>query len=345
MKRTLKVLLIFDYPNPPPKESWDEVLATEDLKCEHEVTEALRTLGHEVRVLGIHDRIEPLIEEVREHPPEIVFNLAEAFAEDREHEASIAGLLEMLRVPYTGCRPGSLTICRHKAFTKRILTPHRIHVPTSILFLRGQPVKSLRPLKFPVFVKPLGLEGSDGIAQSSFAETPEACLERVRFLHDNLQTDALVEEYIDGRECYSGVLGIERLKVLPLREMVFTKFPEERPKFASFKAKWDEAFRKRWGIENTFAVAMPDGLETKIARLSRTVFRALQLEGCARLDLRITPENVVYLIEVNPNPGLASDDEIAQAAAKAGIPYPQLIQQIVGFGLQRSRIRAGTASQ
>lgn len=345
MKRTLKVLLIFDYPNPAPRESWDEVLATEDLKCEREVAEALRGLGHEVRVLGIHDRIEPLIDEVREHPPEIVFNLAEAFREDREHEASIAGLLEMLGVAYTGCRPGSLTICRHKAFTKRILTPHRIHVPSSILFLRGQPMRSLRPLKFPVFVKPLGLEGSDGIAQSSFAESAEACLERVRFLHESLQTHALVEEYIDGRECYSGVIGVERLKVLPLREMVFTKFPEERPKFASFKAKWDESFRKRWGIENTFAVEVPDGVEEKIARLSRTVFRALQLEGCARLDLRITPENMVYVIEVNPNPGLASDDEIAQAAAKAGIPYPQLIQQIVSFGLQRSRIRAGTASQ
>jgi D-alanine-D-alanine ligase len=191
-----------------------------------------------------------------------------------------------------------------------------------------------------VFVKPLGLEGSDGIAQSSFAETEEACRERVRFLHESLQTDALVEEYIDGRECYSGVLGVDRLRVLPLREMVFTKFPEERPKFATFKAKWDETFRKRWGIENTFAVALPNGLEARIARISRTVFRALELEGCARVDLRITGANEIYVIEVNPNPALAADDEIAQAAAKAGVTYPQLIQQIVNFGLQRSRFGA-----
>jgi len=301
--------------------------------------ETLKKLGHEVRVLGIHDRIDPLVDEIRAHPPDIVFNLVEAFAEDREHEANVAGLLDMLGVPYTGCRPASLTICRHKAFTKRILAPHRIRVPGSVLLLRGQTKRSLGPLKFPAFVKPLGLEGSDGIAKSSFAETAEACFERVRFLHESLQTDALIEEYIDGRECYSGVLGVERLRVLPLREMVFTKFPEERPKFASFKAKWDEAFRKRWGIENTFAADLPDGLENKIARISRTVFRALELEGCARIDLRITAENEIYVIEVNPNPSLASDDEIAQAAAKVGIAYPVLVQQLVEFGLHRSRFR------
>jgi len=338
MRSALKVLLIFDFPNPPP-EDFTEVLALDDSKCERDVYEALRELGHEVRLLGIHDRIDPLIHEIRANPPHVVFNLAEAFAHDREHEANIAGLLEMLGVPYTGCRPASLTICRHKAFTKRILAPHRIRVPGSVLFLRGQPLRSLRPLAFPVFVKPLGLEGSDGIAQSSFAENAEACLERVRFLHESLHTDALVEEYVDGRECYSGVLGIDRLRVLPLREMVFTKFPEERPRFATFKAKWDEGFRKRWGIENTFAVELADGLEPKIARISRTVFRALQLEGCARVDLRVTAQNEIYVIEVNPNPGLAKDDEIAESAAKAGIPYPQLIQRIVSFGLQRSKFR------
>lgn len=338
MRRALKVLVIFDYPNRPPEgDDYTEVFALDAWKCEHDVVDALRTLGHEVRALGIHDRIDPLIAEIRAHPPDVVFNLVEAFAEDRWHEANIAGLLELLGVPYTGCRPASLTICRHKAFTKRVLAPHRIRAPGSIVFLRGQAKPSLRPLKFPVFVKPLGLEGSDGIAKSSFAETAEACLERVRFLHESLQTDALVEEYIDGRECYSGVLGVERLRVLPLREMVFTKFPEERPKFASFKAKWDEPFRKRWGIENTFAADLPDWLEKKIARISRTVFRALELEGCARIDLRITAANEIYLIEVNPNPNLASDDEIALAAAKAGIDYSQLIQQIVDYGLQRSR--------
>ncbi len=339
MKRALRILVIFDFPNPLPEEDYEEILALEDSTCERNVVEALRGLGHEVRVLGIHDQIDPLIAEIRAHPPDIVFNLAEAFAHDREHEANIVGLLEMLGVPYTGCRPGSLTICRHKAFTQRVLTPHRIRVPRSVLFLRGQKNPGLHPLDFPVLVKPLGLEGSDGIAQRSFVENAEDCLERVRFLHENLRTDALVEEYIDGRECYSGVIGVDRLRVLPLREMVFTKFPEERPKFATFKSKWDDGFRKRWGIENTFATDLPEPLVKKIARISRTVFHALQLEGCARIDLRITSQNEIYVIEVNPNPSLAEDDEIAAAAAKVGISYPQLVSRILAFGLQRSRFR------
>ena len=196
------------------------------------------------------------------------------------------------------------------------------------------------PLRFPVFVKPLGLEGSDGIAQSSFAETDEACRERVRFLHESLQTDALVEEYIDGRECYSGVLGVDRLRVLPLREMVFTKFPEERPKFATFKAKWDDGFRKRWGIENTFAAALPDGLEARIARISRTVFRALELEGCARVDLRITARerDLRDRSESQPQPRRRRRDRACRRQGRRRLP--QLIQQIVNFGMQRARFGA-----
>ena len=339
--KKLDVLVIFDYPNPAPADGWESVIALESWKCERDVVQALRELGHEVRILGIHDRIESLVEEIRRVRPDVVFNLAEAFDDEREHEANVAGLLELLGVPYTGCRAASLALCRHKAFTKRILSPHRIRVPGFIVITRGNAKRSLKPLRFPVFVKPLGLEGSDGIAQSSFAEDEKACLERVRFLHENLHTDALVEEYIDGRECYSGVLGVDRLRVLPLREMVFTNFPEERPRFATFKAKWDDAFRKRWGIQNTFAEALPDGLERKIATLSRTSFRALQLEGYARIDLRLTPEGEIYVIEVNPNPSLAMDDEIAEAAKKAGIGYPQLVQTILGYGLARSKFAGG----
>jgi len=337
MKKELQVLVIFDYPNPPPQDGWESVIELDGWKCERSVHHALVGLGHTVRLLGIHDRIDPLVEEIREHPPDVVFNLAEAFANNREHEANLVGLLELLKLPYTGCRPASLTICRHKAFTKRILTPHRIRVPASILILRGQRRRSVKSLRFPVIVKPLGLEGSDGIAQRAFAETPEACLERVQFLHENLGTDALVEEYIEGRELYSGVLGNDRLRVLPLREMVFDNFPEERPRFATFKAKWDDAFRTRWGIKNTFATPLANGLEPRIGRISRTAFRALQLEGYARVDLRLTAQNEIYVIEVNPNPSLAEDDEIALAADRAGIAYPQLVQQILSYGVARSR--------
>jgi len=334
MKQKLKVLVIFDVPERPTSSDYANHFRPEDWKNDQEIINALKKLGHDVRLLGIYDRIRPLITEIRRHPPDIVFNLLESFANDRKHESNIAGLLDLLNVRYTGSSPVSLTICRNKLFTKRILAPHRIKVPRSVVFPLGKLNRSLKQLKFPVFVKPLGQEGSDGIAQSSFAESPEACRERVRFLHENLKTDALVEEYIEGRELYASVIGNERLRILPLREMIFTEFPEERPKFATFKAKWDEEFRKKWGIQNTFAQPLPADIEQKIAHISRTAFRALNLRGYGRLDLRITPENEIYVIEVNPNPALNREDELAQSALKAKITYTQLIQRILMLGYQ-----------
>lgn len=334
MKKPLHVLVLFDYPNSAPTNGgWQKVLAEDGWSCERNVVEALRELGHEPHVLGLHDSIDPLLAEVKERRPDVVFNLLEAFDEDRRHEANVAGLLELLGVPYTGSRPACLAVCRNKALAKRVLALHRIRLPSSVTFIRGEKPRSLKPLRFPVFVKPLGLEASDGIAQSSFAETPEACLERVHFLHESLETDALVEEFIDGREFYSGVLGNDRLRVLPLREMVFDNFPEERPRFATAKAKWDLGFRERWGIRNTFARALPAEVERRIARISAIAYRALDLKGYGRVDLRVGEDGEVTLLEVNPNPNLAADDEIAEAARKANVPYPQLIQQILVAGL------------
>lgn len=332
MKQKLKVLIIFDMPERPTSSDWAEHFRPEDWKNDQEIIKAVKKAGHEVRLLGIHDRIRPLITEIRRHPPDIVFNLLEVFNNDRKHESNMAGLLEMLNVRYTGSDAATLSICRNKLFAKRILAPHRIKVPRSVVFPPGKLNRSLKNLKFPVFVKPLGQEGSEGIAEHSFAENTGACLERVKFLHENMRTDALVEEYIEGRELYASVIGNQRLRVLPLREMIWTEFPEEKPKFASFKAKWDEGFRKKWGIQNTFAAPLPNGLEKKISHISRTAFRALNLKGYGRLDLRITPKNEIYVIEVNPNPALNREDELAQSAGKGKIPYSQLMQRILLLG-------------
>ncbi len=337
MIRRLKVLVIFDTPTRPTGPDFAALFNPEDWKPEQDVIDALKKLGHEVRLLGLFDQIRPLMIEIRRHPPDIVLNLLESLAHERSHESNIAGLLDLLNVPYTGSRPVSLNLCRNKLFAKRILSPHRIKVPRAVVFPLGHLNRSIKHLKFPIFVKPLGLEGSDGIAQSSFVENTASLLERVRFLHAHFQADAIVEEYIEGRELYASVLGNQRLRVLPLREIVFTAFPEERPKFATYKAKWDEAFRQKWGIQNTFAAPLPEGTEKKIAQISRLAFRALQLRGYGRLDLRLTPQNEVYVIEVNPNPSLARDDELAQAAIKAKIPYPQLIQRLLTLGLQSTR--------
>mgnify|MGYP002383931045 CR=1 FL=1 len=150
-----------------------------------------------------------------------------------------------------------------------------------------------------------------------------------------VEVDALAEEYIEGREIYAGVLGLEKLTALPLREMLFTNFPEDKPKFATFHAKWNTEFRKKWGIKNTFAKNIDEKVEAEIEEISKTAFRALGLSGFARLDLRLTDKNEVYVIEVNPNPNISNDDEIAYAAQKLGIPYDQLIQKILDYGKRK----------
>jgi D-alanine-D-alanine ligase len=159
----------------------------------------------------------------------------------------------------------------------------------------------------------------------------------VKTIHSHFMTDAIAEEYIEGREIYASVIGSRRLEVLPLREMIFRNFPEGKPRFATFEAKWDSEFRKKWGITNTFAHPMDKAPERKISRVARAAFRALGLSGYARLDLRLTENNDVYVIEVNPNPNLSNDDDFAYAAQRVNISYMQLIIKIVNWGLREVR--------
>jgi D-alanine-D-alanine ligase len=179
-------------------------------------------------------------------------------------------------------------------------------------------------------------EGSEGISQDSFCENEEAVLRQVRHLHGKYECDAYVEEYIEGREIYASVLGNNRLTVLPLREMVFKKMPENAPRFATFQAKWDEAFRKEMGIKSVFPGKLDEFLVREIEQVSRQAYRSLGLRGCGRLDMRVTPNNEVFVLEVNPNPNLAPDDEVAQSALKAGLSYPLLIQKLLSLALREA---------
>ncbi|PCJ52296.1 MAG: hypothetical protein COA79_24520 [Planctomycetota bacterium] len=335
-KKKLKILMPFDFPFDPatlPDENYGAHLPPEDWRAEHKVILAIKKCGHEAIPFAVHNKIQPLINKIRDDKPDVIFNMLECFDNDRRHESNFAGLLDLMGVPFTGCPPVSMTLCRNKFFTKRILAPHRIKFPKSVIFPLGITNRSLKKLEYPLFIKPLGQEGSDGITQSSFAETESACLSRVKFIHDSLEVDVLVEEYIEGREIYASVLGNDRLRVLPLREMIFSKFPEDKPKFATFKAKWDEDFRKKWGIKNTMASNIPEDVEKRIKKISRTTYKALGLSGYGRLDIRLTPDNEIYVIEVNPNPNVSDDDELALSAKKANIPYHKLIGKIINLAL------------
>jgi D-alanine-D-alanine ligase len=325
----LKVLLLFDLSIRIKPEEFDEYLKTEDWKSEADILRSLRKLGHEVRLFGLHDDIRPLIDELERDRPDLVFNLCEAFAGNRDFEPHIPSLLELMRVPYTGAGVTALRVCKDKGLTKKILSHHHIHVPRFVVARKSKPVVRLGRFAYPAFIKPLKLEASEGISQYSLADNEKDAIERIRFVNEKLGVDAIVEEYIDGRELYVSVIGNDRLSVFPSREMFFREVPEGEPKFATFRAKWDDAYRKKWGIETAPAAAIDSVLAARIDRVCRKAYRILQLRGYGRIDLRLTPKGEVVLIEANPNPSIGRDDDFPLSAKAAGISYSRLISKIV----------------
>jgi D-alanine-D-alanine ligase len=335
MRKKLEVLVLIDVPSPPPKDhDFSEELKTEDWKTEAGVIRALKKLRHEVRMLGIYDDPGAILAEIKTRPPDVVFNLAEEFNKRSAYDRNVAALLQMMDVRYTGTGPTGLTLCKNKGMAKEILAYHRIESPDFSVFPPGALIRRPKQLNFPLFIKPLKDEASYGISQESFVETDQAFEDRVRFIHESMNQEAIAEEYIEGRELYVSILGNRQLQVLPIREVIFSKVPEDRPRFATFKAKWDEAYRDRWGIQNTFAKDIPEGMATKIARVCKKVYRVLHIWGYGRIDLRLTQDNRIVILEANPNPGLALDDEFAPSALNAGMTYEHLLQRILRLALQ-----------
>lgn len=327
----MKVLILFDvaYRNAAAETFSPEALKEEDKPTEADVLACLQRLGHEVDTLAVFDDVACIVDKLKSFTPEVVFNLTESFHCNRANEPNIPALLELMRVKYTGARPDGLMLCKDKALAKKVLAYHRVRVPHFVISPEQRPLKHLRRFVYPAFVKPVGEESSDGIAKASFAKSEEEALERARFIHEKFHCDALIEEYIDGRELYLSVLGNRKLTVLPPREIFFHDVPDETPKFATFKAKWDDTYRKKWGIQNGPATELPPGVDEKLARLARKVYRVLKIRGFGRVDVRLTQAGEIVVIEANPNPSLACEDDFAQSASTAGLPYDVLIQKIL----------------
>ena len=338
MKRKLKVLALFDAIAPTTlDQDLSAELKTEDWKTEANVLGALRELGHGTEHLAIFDDLDLLRQKLRGFEPDVIFNLADQFKNNRAFDQNIVSFLEMHGVPFTGCSSTGLTLCKHKGISKKILGYHRIRVPEFVTIARGKRIGRPKRLRFPILVKPLKEEASYGIAQASFVETDEQFKERVQFIHEKCDNDVIAEEYVEGRELYVSILGNHRLQVFPIRELVFKEVPPDEPKIATYKAKWDEEYRKRWGLRNRFAEGLDPAVAGRIEQICKRIYRLLTIDGYARLDLRVSPGNEVYFIEANPNPILAEDEDFAQSALKANVPYSHLIDRIIRLGLSAVR--------
>ncbi len=312
-------------------------MQTEDWKTEAHLLKALAALEHTTEHLAIFDDLHLLRDKIESFAPDVLFNLVDQFKNNRGFDQNIVSFFEMQDIPFTGCGSTGLLLSKHKGISKKILSYHHIHVPEFVVIPRGQRIGRPRRLKFPLVVKPTKEEASLGISQASFVESDEQFRERVAFLHEKYDADVIAEQYVDGRELYVSVLGNQRLTVFPIRELVFREVPANEPKMATYNAKWDEAYRKRKGLENQFAEGLEPAVVAQIEETSRRIYRLLTIDGYARIDFRLTATNELYFIEANPNPHLAEDEDFAQSAAKAGVSYPQLIERIIRVGMKTVR--------
>jgi D-alanine-D-alanine ligase len=307
---------------------------------EFDVCETMRTMGHTVVQLGVKDDLSPVRKAIADHAPHIIFNLLESFHDVGAFDQHVASFLELLRVPYTGCNPRGLTLARDKALSKTLLAYHRIPVPDFIVVRRGRRVRRPKKLGFPLIVKSLTQEASIGISRASVVDDDERLQERVRFIHQSIGTDAIVEQFIGGRELYVGILGNQRLEVFPVWELRWDKMPEDGRLIMTDRAKWNTNYQKKYGVMTGPAdISAEDG--AKLRRLCKRIYRTLDLSGYARIDLRMDEAGRVYVLEANPNPQLAYGEDFAESAEHGGISYEALLQKILNCGLSWRPERLG----
>jgi D-alanine-D-alanine ligase len=334
MKRLRVLVLTHEDLVPPDSLDGFEPKEIQVWKKEYDVARGLRALGHEVQVLGVSHDLLPIRQHVEGFRPHVVFHLLMEFQDVAVYQAHVVSYLELLRVPYAGCNPRGLLIARDKALSKKILRYHRIPVPGFTVFRSGHAIRVPKGLSYPAIVKSVDEEASLGISQASVVQDEERLRERIAFVHRRIGSDAIVEQYIQGRELTVSVIGNERLQTFPIWELFFDNLPPGSKPIATERAKWDRDYQLRAGIATGPAEGLPEGLAAIIAHLAKRTYRALGLSGYARVDLRLSDDGRVWVLEANPNPDLRSEEDFAASAAEAGISYPKLLHRIVSLGIR-----------
>ncbi len=303
-----------------------------------QLDQALRNGGHEPRRVMVDAAVEPVVHELTSDRPDIVINLAESFAGKSALESSVAGLLNLIDLRYTGSSPAGLMVAGDKTLSKKVLLFHGIKTPQFVTVYRGM-VDWAGDVDFPLIVKPPQEDASLGITHKSIVRDVKELLEKIAELQSEYQQPALAEQFVEGREFYVGVLGNANARALPIIELDFSRFPADRPRIASWAAKWgDEGDSKGAefeGSESIFPDNLPDELRAKMQKVAVEAFHALRLRDYARVDMRVTDAGDVFVIEVNPNCYLEAKSEFARAAERDGLPYDALIAQIVELAAAR----------
>jgi D-alanine-D-alanine ligase len=302
-----------------------------------QLSDALGRLGHEVQPVEVDKRVEPLVSALRQWEPDLIVNIAESFQGKSALESNVAALLNLMGMRYTGSSPAGLILAGDKILAKKMLTFHGIATPRFATVYRGA-LDWVEELHFPVIVKPPQEDASVGLTSASVVRDLKQLLEQMDALQSEFEQPVLVEEFIDGREFYVGVLGNANARALPVIELDFSKFPKDRPQMASWEAKWgddDGGGAEFEGTRSIFPEDLSEELTERLHKVAVDAFHALRLRDYGRIDLRMNDVGEVFVIEVNPNCYLERDSEFARAAAHGGLQYDALIERIVELAAAR----------
>src|SRR5437762_669393 len=341
MGDTLKVAVLYDVWEEEDTSEPEAAQAGRKRKVKEdreEIFDALGKLGHEPSYYVLDGRPQSL-HGLTKCGADLVFNLTESYAGDEAREMNVAAYMYRLGIPYTGAGPHSHFLAQDKGTAKKMFAFHGIRTPYFATAYRGN-IDHAHDVKFPLIVKPQLEDGSIGIDAEAVVNGVKELMERVEYVQNEFDSPALIEEYIEGREIYAAILGsYEKTEVLPLVELDLSQLPEGTPRIASRDVKFERETKAYKLTKSKVADDLDEATAQKLADTALAAYRAVKLRDYGRIDMRLTPEGEVYVIEANPNPWLSSKHEFAMAAKKSGRSYTQLIGEIVEMAATRGQVR------
>ncbi len=306
-----------------------------------EITDALTKLGHEPFYHVLDGRPQSL-HGLAKCGADLVFNLTESYAGDDTKEMNVAAYMDLIGLPYTGAGPHAHFLAQDKATAKKMFHFHGIRTPYFATAYRGN-IDHAHDVKFPLIVKPQLEDGSIGIDAAAVVNGVKELMERVQYVQNEFDSPALIEEYIEGREIYAAILGsYERTEVLPLVELDLSQLPEGVPRIASRDVKFERDSEAYKLTKSRMVEDLDEATTQKLSETAVAAYRAVKLRDYGRIDMRLTAEGEVYVIEANPNPWLSSKHEFAMAGRKSGRTYTELIKSIIELALERTRASAAS---
>ena len=299
-----------------------------------QIFEALEKSGHEPKYIELDGRENTLFA-VAKDDSDLIFNLVDSYGGDDSKDLHIPAYLELIGAKYTGSGPHGLLLAQDKSLAKKIIGFHGLQTPFSMVVHRGR-VDYAHDIKFPMIVKPVSEDGSIGIDQKSVVESVKELMERIHDLHEQFEdVPVLIEEYIEGREIYAAILGNDPAEALPLIELDLSKLPPDMPRVAGREVKFDrdsEAYRV---TKSALAEDLDEETTERLQEAAKTTYRALKLRDYGRIDMRLSNDGQIFVIEANPNPWLSRNAEFAMAARGSERTYSQTIKEIVELAAAR----------